>query len=116
MFCAFMWLTGLGADTYWEAGDEPRGVIRMTWSGPEGTAHPSVASLALFVDRVKDPVIRTVTLSAGKSADSLVTVDSCSVADGYVGWIVLGASDSKPITDRCFHVTLAGANRMRLRG
>ena len=77
---------------------------------------PSVASLALFVDRVKDPVIRTITLSAGKSADAVVSVDTCAVADGYVGWIVLGTNDGKPITERCIHVTLAGANRMRLRG
>jgi hypothetical protein len=104
------------SDTYWEAGDDGRAIIRLTWGLPEGSPPPSVSAMAVFVDRVKDPVLRTMTLSAGNSHDTVSPMDVVTVADSYVGWVVLCPEDGKPINTLCIQLILAGANRLRIRG
>jgi hypothetical protein len=109
----------VATDTYWEGGDSVNATIKLSWMCVEGVSCPAVSSVAVFVDRVKDPVLKEVALLAvdfsGEDA-KLRKIDSCDVADAYVGWIVLAAKNGEPLTASSYEVALHGANRMRLRG
>ena len=75
-----------------------------------------LSAIALFVDRVKDAVLNTITVSVGDTSESLRILDECNIADGFVGWVVLSPKGGSTFSANVVHIALLGANRMRIRG